>query len=120
MSPYYLVMPAGSFPADWLRGTLDLCVLGILAGGALYGYAISQRLEEAGLGPIKGGTLYPLLARLESAALVAPTWQVGGSGPSRKYFALTEAGRAELASRREQWRRFSTTVDSLADSKEAR
>jgi PadR family transcriptional regulator, regulatory protein PadR len=107
-------MSAGSFPADWLRGTLDLCVLGVLAEGASYGYAITQRLEAAGLGAIKGGTLYPLLARLEAAALVAPTWHEGDGGPSRKYLELTDAGRAELANRWEQWRQFSATVDSLA------
>ena len=112
-------MSAGSFPADWLRGTLDLCVLGILAEGALYGYAISQRLEEAGLGPIKGGTLYPLLARLEAAKLVAPSWHVGAGGASRQCVELTEAGRAELTSRREQWRQFSAMVDSLALTTEA-
>lgn len=113
-------MPAGSFPADWLRGTLDLCVLGVLAEGASYGYAITQRLEQAGLGAIKGGTLYPLLARLEAAALVAPTWHTGDGGPSRKYLELTEAGRIELVNRRLQWQQFSATVDNIAHATEAR
>ncbi|MEU6206913.1 PadR family transcriptional regulator [Micromonospora musae] len=113
-------MPANSFPADWLRGALDLCVMGVLAEGASYGYAISQRLEAAGLGVVKGGTLYPLLARLQAAAFVASTWHSGDSGPSRKYLELTDAGRAELARRREQWRQFSATVDHLARPSETR
>lgn len=113
-------MLASSFPAEWLRGTLDLCVLSVLADGASYGYAITQRLEAEGLGAIKGGTLYPLLARLQAAALVTTTWQAGDGGPSRKYLDLTDTGRAVLVSRREQWRHFSSTVDSLVRTTEAR
>jgi PadR family transcriptional regulator PadR len=94
-------------------------VLGLIAEGASYGYAITQRLEEAGLGAIKGGTLYPLLVRLETEALVAPTWHAGDGGPSRKYLQLTEAGRAELINRRAQWRHFSAIVDNLAHLTEA-
>jgi PadR family transcriptional regulator PadR len=77
------------WPSDWLRGVLELCVLGALRAGPSYGYAIAQDLESAGLGPVKGGTLYPLLGRLEAEQLVEASWRVGDSGPGRKYFALT-------------------------------
>ena len=106
-------MSDGLFPAEWLRGTLSLCVLSVLAEGASYGYAIAQRLEEAGVGSIKGGTLYPLLARLEAEMLVAATWSAGDGAPGRKYLQLTEAGHAELLHRRELWKQFSSTVDAL-------
>ena len=56
--------------SEWLRGVLQPCVLQCLADGPAYGYAIIARLAEAGLGEIKGGTLYPLLARLETRELV--------------------------------------------------
>ena len=107
-------MPVGSFPAEWLRGTLSLCVLGLLAEGESYGYAIAQCLEEAGIGHIKGGTLYPLLARLEAQKLVVGIWQAGDSGPGRRYLRLTEEGRAELSNRRSQWKYFSAVVNTLA------
>ncbi len=94
------------WPGEWLRGVLTLCVLGVVADGPTYGYAIGQRLAEAGLGAVKGGTLYPLLARLEKDGLVASTWQIGDAGPGRKYFSLTPAGRGELASRSQDWDRF--------------
>ncbi|AEV87867.1 PadR family transcriptional regulator [Actinoplanes sp. SE50] len=106
-------MPVNSLPAEWLRGTLSLCVLGLLSEGDSYGYAITERLEEAGLGVIKGGTLYPLLARLESQQLVEPVWR-SGQGPDRKYLHLTDAGRSELTDLRSRWKRFASTVDSLA------
>lgn len=94
------------WPGDWLRGVLGLCVLSVLADEPTYGYAIAQRLEEAGLGTVKGGTLYPLLTRLESEGLVEATWHAGDGGPGRKYFALTPLGRTELAQRARLWGQF--------------
>jgi PadR family transcriptional regulator PadR len=107
-------MPSSPFPNEWMRGTLALAVLGVIAEGVTYGYAIIERLEAAGLGSIKGGTLYPLLARLESAGLVSPVWHVGQGGPDRKYLTLTKAGRDELMENRKQWRQFNSIIDSLA------
>jgi PadR family transcriptional regulator PadR len=107
------------WPGEWLRGALGLCVLGVLAGGPTYGYAISQRLAEAGLGAVKGGTLYPLLARFEKDGLVESSWQAGDAGPGRKYFTLTAAGRADLATRSRDWDRFiEATRRTLSTSQE--
>jgi PadR family transcriptional regulator PadR len=94
------------WPGEWLRGVLELCVLGVLAEEPAYGYAIGQRLSGAGLGTVKGGTLYPLLARLEAEGLVRSSWQAGDGGPGRKYFALTPAGHRELSTRARLWERF--------------
>ncbi|HYN94702.1 MAG TPA: PadR family transcriptional regulator [Pilimelia sp.] len=99
-------MPENHWPADWLRGALELCVLGALAEGPTYGYAIGQRLAGAGLGAVKGGTLYPLLTRLEGERLVESSWRAGDGGPGRKYFTLTPAGAAELARRTALWAQF--------------
>jgi PadR family transcriptional regulator PadR len=109
------------WPGDWLRGALELCVLSVLLAGPAYGYAIAQRLEAAGLGTVKGGTLYPLLGRLEAEGLIVSSWQTGTSGPARKYFELTLPGRAELAVRSELWNSFATRVSQLiANPQEAR
>ncbi len=104
------------YPSEWLRGVLELCVLRVLSTGATYGYAIAAELARAGLGEIKGGTLYPLLGRLEKNELVTVEWRAGEGGPGRKYFALTDAGRAELASGSAQWRSFTETVGSYLTS----
>ena len=98
--------------SEWLRGVLQPCVLQCLADGPAYGYAIIARLAEAGLGEIKGGTLYPLLARLEARELVTIEWRTGEGGPGRKYFRLTETGRAELADARSAWGDFAAVVDA--------
>lgn len=99
--------------AQWLRGVLDLCVLAALTERERYGYELSQRLEAAGLGRIKGGTLYPLLARLEEAGLVGNRWEPGEQGPGRKYYALTPAGRAYLAAEAGSWTEFAAHASAL-------
>lgn len=106
-------MDENEWPADWMRGVLGLCVLRVLADGPTYGYAVAQRLADAGLGRLKGGTLYPLLSRFESAGLVEVEWRPGESGPGRKYYALTDAGRAELADAADRWARFADLTRAL-------
>lgn len=102
-----------AWPGDWLRGVLGVCVLHALAEGPTYGYALAVRLAEGGLGTIKGGTLYPLLARLEQAGLVDVEWRAGEGGPGRKYYRLTDAGSAELATSGGQWRSFAATTSAF-------
>ncbi|KNC19056.1 PadR family transcriptional regulator [Arthrobacter sp. RIT-PI-e] len=97
------------WPSDWLRATLGILALRALSAGPSYGYAIISELERHGFGTIKGGTLYPLLTRYESAGLVTTEWRAGDGGPGRKYFALTDQGRAELTRLSADWLRFGDT-----------
>ncbi|MCK6211861.1 PadR family transcriptional regulator [Georgenia sp. EYE_87] len=103
-------MSGENWPGEWLRGFLEVCVLQTLTRGPSYGYAIAAQLEEADLGNIQGGTLYPLLTRFERAGLVEPSWRTGEGGPARKYYRLTEAGRAEHAALVTRWSAFSEAV----------
>jgi PadR family transcriptional regulator PadR len=103
------------WPSEWLRGVLAVCVLRVLADGPTYGYAIATRLAEAGLGTVKGGTLYPLLGRMETAGWVSVEWRPGEGGPGRKFYALTRTGRTEARDQAERWSRFTATVHTLID-----
>lgn len=98
---------------SWLHGFLDLCLLAMLDRRPDYGYGLSQRLAAAGVAEVPGGTLYPALMRLEQQALVAPSWAASDAGPRRKYYELTDAGRASLAEQAAGWRRFRDGVDAL-------
>lgn len=102
-----------TWPADWLRGVLEVCVLQVLAEGETYGYAIAARLAEAGFGAIKGGTLYPLLTRFEESGLVDVQWRAGEGGPGRKYYRLTDAGRSAWADQTHHWRTFAALTMSF-------
>lgn len=105
-----------AWPSEWLRGVLGVCVLRILADGPTYGYEIAARLSAAGLGTVKGGTLYPLLGRFEEAGWVEVEWRPGEGGPGRKYYVLTAAGRSEAAAEAARWARFTDTTRLLTDS----
>ncbi len=99
--------------AQWLRGILDLCVLAALDRKERYGYDLAQYLEKAGLGKVKGGTLYPLLARLEKGGYVSSAWREGTQGPSRKYYSMTGRGRAFLADQSEEWLPLAKIIGEL-------
>jgi PadR family transcriptional regulator PadR len=98
-----------------MRGVLDLCVLSILSGQELHGYAIASLLEQAGLGAVKGGTLYPLLARMLAAGYIDARWEPGEHGPGRKYYELTPAGRELLREQGLAWEEFARTTSRLID-----
>lgn len=109
--PYGLVVTSDAeWPSEWLRGVLAVCVLRVLADGPTYGYAIASALADGGLGPLKGGTLYPLLKRLEDSGWVVTEWRPGEGGPGRKYYALTAEGTVELNRSAAQWEAFTTTT----------
>ncbi len=99
--------------AQWLRGVLDLCVLAELERGESYGYGLARALQSLGLGPVPGGTLYPVLGRLERAELVRAGWTAeSAGGPPRKYYELTVAGRDLLHRERGEWSAFVARVES--------
>jgi PadR family transcriptional regulator PadR len=99
--------------ASWLKGVLDLLVLCCLADGESYGYEIAKRLDEAGLGTIRGGTLYPVLNRLEEAGLVEAEFRAAERGPGRRYYRLTGEGRRSLTEQGEAWLAFHRSVGAV-------
>lgn len=99
--------------SGWTRGVLETMTLAITAEGETYGYLIASRLADAGLGTVKGGTLYPLLNRLESDGALASEWRQGEGGPGRKFYTLTPAGQDRLDRQRRQWARFASRVTAL-------
>ena len=87
--------------------------LAVVSEGETYGYIVAARLVEAGMGTIRGGTLYPVLNRLESEGLLESQWRQGDGGPGRKYYTITAAGRERFQAQRAQWQRFSERAWSL-------
>src|SRR3984957_21163486 len=75
------------------KGCLELAILASLWGGRLYGLEILRRLESGSDMVISEGTVYPLLSRLKSLALVESEWVESDGGHPRKYYRLTTAGK---------------------------
>jgi DNA-binding PadR family transcriptional regulator len=82
--------------AVFSHGRLRLYLLKLLSEGPKHGYELIRLLENRFLGLYapSAGTIYPRLARMEADGLVTHT-AAGG----RKVYEITDAGRAELASR---------------------
>jgi len=93
-------------------------VLGILAEGETYGYAILKRVAELSDGRMTwtDGMLYPLLHRLERLGYVEASWVSAPTGRKRKVYTITADGRAELAERRTQWEVVSAALDRVLDT----
>ncbi len=107
--------------AQMRKGVLEMCVLAVVAERETYPPEIIERLESVNL-PMKEGTLYPLLVRLKSDGLVDYVWREGIKGPPRKYFAITEDGRAFLGELAASWRELVSAVDrtlALPSSRQA-
>ncbi|PNI09457.1 PadR family transcriptional regulator [Arthrobacter sp. AFG7.2] len=101
------------FDPELTRAALPQAVLAVLSHGESHGYAIAEVLRQHGFARIKGGTLYPLLKRLEDQGFVEHTWQHDQSGPGRKQFTLTQDGRDELGRMAEGWHRMGRALTEL-------
>jgi PadR family transcriptional regulator PadR len=95
------------------RGALAFCVLAVLRDGERYGFELVRILGETDGLLTTEGTIYPLLARLRRQGLVETTWQESSSGPPRRYYRLTRAGRRALTDAIEEWIQFRNGVDHL-------
>jgi PadR family transcriptional regulator PadR len=99
------------------KGTLQYCVLALLAGEERYGFDLVRALAETDGMVTSEGTIYPLLSRLRRDGLVETTWRESTSGPPRRYYRLTEVGRAALEAFRGEWGRFRDAVDHFVERK---
>jgi PadR family transcriptional regulator PadR len=95
------------------RGTLEFCVLGVLAEGPAYGLELARRLGTDVPLLASEGTLYPLLARLRRSGWVRTSWQESSSGPPRRYHHLTSDGRAALDTFLQVWSPFVAAVNHV-------
>ncbi len=104
--------------AQFRKGTLELCMLALLANEERYGYQIAQGLTESGGLAVGEGTIYPLLSRMQREGLVESRWRESPAGPPRKYYHLTPAGREAFEAQASTWEALTRSVDAIL--KEAR
>ncbi len=102
------------------KGVLDMLVLKLLASEPKYGYQIIQELKEKSQETflLKDGTLYPILYRLEDDKLVVSKW----SPPQdkqlpRKYYEITDEGKAALLEINEAWQHIASGVSKIMEGK---
>ncbi len=97
------------------KGVLEYCVLALLSTREMYGLELANELVERGL-TASEGSLYPLLARLREADAVETRWEspkAGASGRSRRYYAITSEGSAQLRLFEAVWGDISAQVEQV-------
>jgi len=108
------------FQRELNAGLVGLVLLAVLAQAEedLYGYQIAKRLQALADGspPVKQGALYPVLRQLSANGLLASRIVPSYAGPPRRYYRITEAGRATLAEWREIWRSTRNFVDGFTEA----
>ena len=102
-----------SVRSQLLKGVLDACVMAVIEEESVYGYELSQRLQNIGLPNISDGTIYPVLLRLQKNGFIRGEMRPSDSGPNRKYYFLTASGIEELNQIAMEWVLISEPVSEL-------
>jgi PadR family transcriptional regulator PadR len=102
---------------DVLQGTLDLLILRTLQLGAMHGWAISERIQQASEDVLRvnQGSLYPALHRLEHQGWITAEWGVSELGRRARFYRLTAAGRKQLQLETETWARYTGAIGRVLD-----
>ena len=94
------------------KGVLEYCILCILARKEAYASAIIEELKAAKMIVVEG-TLYPLLIREKNQGYLTYRWEESPQGPPRKYYVITEKGKALLQEMDAAWNEIVTTIETL-------
>jgi PadR family transcriptional regulator, regulatory protein PadR len=104
--------PPKSDRTEFLKGTLDMLILKVVALGPIHGYAISQRIRQISreFFQVTQGSLYPALHRLEERGWLDAEWRDTPTGREAKFYKLTRAGRKQLEVEMTEWEKMSDAV----------
>ena len=94
------------------KGVLEYCILCILSRKEAYASSILEDLKAANMLVVEG-TLYPLLIRQKHQGLLSYRWEESTQGPPRKYYVITEKGRAQLSEMDAAWQELVNSIDTL-------
>jgi transcriptional regulator len=102
---------------DVLQGTLDLLIMRTLALEPMHGWAIAQRIQQVSndLLRVQQGSLYPALHRLEHQGWITAEWGISENARRARFYALTKAGRQQLALELAKWQRLSAGVNLVVE-----
>jgi PadR family transcriptional regulator, regulatory protein PadR len=105
----------GQEKAEFLKGTLDMLILKIVAAGPIHGYAISQRIQQISRDffQVPQGSLYPALHRLEERGWLTAEWKDTETGREAKFYKLTRVGRKQLETEVLNWEQLTNAVSLI-------
>src|SRR6185437_12643583 len=107
--------------SEFLKGTLDMLILKIVALGAIHGYAISQRIQQISrdVFQVQQGSLYPALHRLEDRGWLEAEWKATETGREAKFYKLTRKGRRQLDTEVRNWEQITGAVALILGTSES-
>lgn len=105
-------------PTDLVQGTLDLLILKTISLEPMNGWAVAKRIVQISKDvlQVQQGSLYPALHRLEHQGWIKAEWKDSENNRRAKFYSLTAAGRKQLASELENWRRLSGAIGLVIES----
>ena len=109
-------MKVDNVKSQMRKGMLEYCIMLLLHKEPAYASDIIQKLKEAQLIVVEG-TLYPLLTRLKNDDLLSYEWVESTQGPPRKYYSITDRGRAVLAELDNVWADLVNTIARIRKNK---
>ncbi|AQW21579.1 PadR family transcriptional regulator [Lentilactobacillus curieae] len=89
---------------------LDGSVLSLLSQDDYYGYSLTQKVQE--YLPVSESTMYPVLRRLTKNNYLE-TYDEPYQGRNRRYYRITDDGKAKFAEIKDEWQIFKEQVDQL-------
>ena len=95
------------------KGLLELVILNMLRDGACHGYQMVQSLKQIEGMKIREGNIYPILARLGTDGMISSETKPSPGGPPRKYYQLTEKGKATLTDMNEHWETLQQSISQI-------
>ena len=101
--------------AQMRKGILEYCILSVLSKEDAYASSLIEILKESEMIVVEG-TLYPLLTRQKNQGLLDYRWEESTQGPPRKYYSITEQGRAVLAELDKAWSDLVKIIDNIRNS----
>ena len=106
---------------DLLQGTLDMLVLKALQLEPMHGWGVTERIGQWSGNAllVNQGSLYPALYRLQRQGWITSEWKTTENNRRARYYALTAAGRRQLAAELESWQRLSGAVNLVLRLSEA-
>lgn len=100
--------------SQFKKGVLELVVLIVVSKEDIYGYELVKKVSE--VVHVNEGTIYPLLKRMTNEKYFDTYLQESSEGPPRKYYRMTELGRLQMRTLKQEWLEFSSQIQSFIEN----
>ncbi|ADU30949.1 PadR family transcriptional regulator [Evansella cellulosilytica] len=102
------------------KGVYELAILLLIRKKAMYGYELTQRLNQVPLFTLAEGSIYPILKRMVTKQWIESYWQESADGPRRKYYEITEEGKVVVELRMNDYKELYKALEHLKEGNDVK